>query len=122
MSKEKFVVDVILKLRDRVWWPCTLKQFDLGSYGISRATAWRSLKALEECGYIEKGIRHAKDGDFGQKAWRLTKQFKQKLNQHKVEDAEKFRSNLDSILTFEDKEFQEGVRTRVYALLEKHMA
>jgi len=124
LSKEKFVVDTILDLVEGKYVTHERKISELNSkdYGLSRATAWRVMKELEKCGYVEKALFHlGVEGweGFGSKQWRLTRQLKERLAQIQIERTEAFWRDLDSILTFNDKKFEAEIRRRVYKLLGK---
>jgi DNA-binding PadR family transcriptional regulator len=118
MSKEQFVIDAILDMRE-YYWHFTLKRVDLKKYGISRGTAWRCLKELEKAGYIKKAVPYA-DRALGRKSWELTDAFKERFNQYKIKDAERFFSDLDSILVFNDEQFQQQIREKVHRLIKQH--
>lgn len=108
-------------MRDH-WWHFALKDMDLKSYRISRGTAWRCLKELEKAGYIQKAQWDISHGEKPSniKSWELTEEFKARFNQYKLEDTERFLSDLDSILVFDDQVFQQQIREKVHKLIKQH--
>lgn len=117
MNKAKFIVDLILKLSEGKYSTPSSKLHDFKpeEYGLSRATAWRVFKELEECGYI------IRDYDFSPSStgWSLSPEFKMKLADIQVKRDARFWDTLNSILTFNDKTFEANIRRLVYKLLGK---
>jgi len=120
LSKEKFVVDLILDLGEGKYVTNQRRLHHLKpeDYGLSRSTAWRVLKELENCGYVQKVQTNPNRG-YGDKTWRLTEEMKTRLAQVQTQRNVAFWRDLDYILTFEDKAFENQIRERVYRLLGK---
>jgi len=127
MSKEKFVIDTILKLAglDNSWFSNErLNDFNPKEYGISRATAWRCLKELEKAGYVEKATYKAREGwlaKAGLKSWRLTPSFRKILEQQQAKQLKNLHDNVDRILTFNDPHFTQQKREQMHTLLNEHL-
>ncbi|UCE16209.1 MAG: hypothetical protein JSV12_00910 [Candidatus Bathyarchaeota archaeon] len=55
MTKEEFVADTLILMRQNDHVP--FRQLDPNNYGISRATAYRALKALKDAGILTGNFR-----------------------------------------------------------------
>jgi len=121
MNKAKFIVDVILNLSEGKYTTPSnkLRDFKPEEYGLSRATAWRVFKELEECGYLVRGYGYRPESTA--KRWSLSSEFKMKLADIQVKRDARFWDTLNSILTFSDKAFEANTRRLVYKLLGKHV-
>lgn len=64
MSKEGFIIDTLFLLVKKVRVP--LKDMNYQAYGISRTTAWRTLRNLRQAGILEGN-------------WNLTQNFREEL-------------------------------------------